>query len=141
MDVQNLIIILTKCLRRFLKNENKFLFLEISILICLIIMHINLLMIFFDSLASNSIIPYIMQPTRLTSHSRTLIDKIFSNILSSQIISGNLTAIISDHLPQFLFAPSILSNPPYNISNIFGKDWSKFDKGNFILDYFEKKMV
>ena len=38
---------------------------------------------FFDSLVSNSIIPYIMQPTRLTSHSRTLIDKIFSNILSS----------------------------------------------------------
>ena len=59
---------------------------------------------FLDSLASNSIIPYILQPTRLTSHSKTLIDNIFSNILSSEIISGNLTATISDHLPQFLIS-------------------------------------
>ena len=63
---------------------------------------------FLDSLASNSIIPYILQPTVLTSHSKTLIDYIFSNILSSEIISGNLTATISDRLPQFLFAPNIL---------------------------------
>ena len=74
---------------------------------------------FLDSLASNSIIPYILQPTRLTSHSKTLIDNIFSNILSSEIISGNLTATISDHLPQILFAPNILSNPSYNRSNSF----------------------
>ena len=32
---------------------------------------------FFDSLASNSIIPYILQPTRLMSHSKTLTDNIF----------------------------------------------------------------
>ena len=73
---------------------------------------------FLDSLASNSIIPYIVQPTRLTSHSKTLIGNIFSNILSSEKIPGNLTAI-SDHLPQILFAPNILSNPSYNRSNIF----------------------
>ena len=78
---------------------------------------------FLDLLASNSIIPYILQPTRFTSHSKTLIDNIFSNILSSEIISGNLTGTISDHLPQFLFAPNILSNPSYNRSNIFERDW------------------
>ena len=50
----------------------------------------------------------------------------------------NLTATISDHLPQFLFAPNILSNPSYNKSNIFERDWSKFNKENFILDYFDK---
>ena len=54
------------------------------------------------------------------------------------MISGNLTATISDHLPQFLFAPNILSNPSYNRSNIFERDWSKFDKENFILGYSEK---
>ena len=74
---------------------------------------------FLDSLASNSIIPYILQPAKLTNHSKTHIDNIFSNILSCEIISGNLTATISDHLPQFLFAPNILSNPSYNKSNIF----------------------
>ena len=78
---------------------------------------------FLDSLAFNSIIPYILQPTRLTSHSKTLIDNIFSNILSKEIISGNLTATISDHIPQFLFPPNILSNPSDNRSNKFEKYW------------------
>ena len=93
---------------------------------------------FLDSLAFNSIIPYTLQPTRLISHSKTLIDNMFSNILSSEIISGNLTATISDHLTQILFARNIHSNPSYNRSNIFERDWSKFNKENFILDYLEK---
>ena len=53
---------------------------------------------FLDSLATNCIIPYILQPLRLTSHSKTLIDNIFSNELSCEAISGNITATISDHL-------------------------------------------
>ena len=56
---------------------------------------------FLDSLASNSFIPLILQPTRITSHSNTLIDNIFSNVIDPDIISGNLTATISEHLPQF----------------------------------------
>ena len=75
---------------------------------------------FRDSLASNPIIPYILQPTRLTSHSKTLIDNIFSNILSSEIISGNLTATVSDHSPQFLFAlPLIFFQTLLIIDQIF----------------------
>ena len=46
---------------------------------------------FLDSLASNSIIPYFLQPAGLMSRSKTLFDNIFSNILSSEIISENLT--------------------------------------------------
>ena len=53
---------------------------------------------FLDSLASNSFISYILHPTKITSHSKTLIDNIFSNF-----ISGNITATISDHLvPVFI---------------------------------------
>ena len=73
---------------------------------------------FLDSLASNCIIPYILQPTRLTSHSKTLIDNIFSNELSCEEISGNITATISDHLPQFLHTPNVHSDPLCNKSNI-----------------------
>ena len=51
-------------------------------------------------------------------------------------ISGNLTATISDHLPQFLIVPNIFSNPPSNKSNIYERDWSNFDQENFTLDYF-----
>ena len=36
---------------------------------------------FLDSLASNSFLPYILQPTRTTSHSKTLIDNIFTNVI------------------------------------------------------------
>ena len=108
--------------------------------------HINLLSYnvhqttddFFNTLAFNSIVPYILQPTRLTSYSKILFDNIFFNTLSSEMISGNLTYTTSDHLPQFLFAPNILSNPSYNKSNIYERDGSKFNKENFILDHFDK---
>ena len=39
---------------------------------------------FLDSLAPNSFVPYILQRTRLTSYSKTLIDNIFSNIISQR---------------------------------------------------------
>ena len=53
---------------------------------------------FLDSLASNSFIPLILHSI---SYSNTLIDNIFLNDIDPDIISGNLTAAISDHLPQF----------------------------------------
>ena len=90
---------------------------------------------FLDSLASSSFIPYILQPTRITDHSKTLIDNIFSNIISQDFISGNLTATISDHLPQFLIAPNVFSNPSSNKSNIYERDWSSFNQDNFTSDY------
>ena len=89
-----------------------------------------------DSLASNSFIPLILQPTRITNHSNTLIDNIFSNVIDPDIISGNLTATISDHLPQFAIIPNMFGNISGNKSNIYERDWSKFDQENFILDYF-----
>ena len=89
-----------------------------------------------DSLASNSFIPYILQPTQLTSHSKTLIDNIFSNIISPEEISSNLTSTISDHLPQFMIVPNVFCNPPSNKANIFERGWSNFGQENFIFDYF-----
>ena len=49
---------------------------------------------------------------------------------------GNLTATISDHLPQFAIIPNMFGNISGNKSNIHERDWSKFDQENFILDYF-----
>ena len=53
-----------------------------------------------------------LQPTKITSHSNTLINNMFSIVIDPEIMSGNLTATISDHLPQF----SSISNMFYNIS-------------------------
>ena len=77
---------------------------------------------FLDSLASNSFIPLILQPTRITSHSNTLIDNIFSNVIDPDIISGNLTATISDQLPQFSIIPNMVGNIPGHKSNIYESD-------------------
>ena len=63
---------------------------------------------------------------------------IYSNYISHKIISGNITATISDHLPQFSFVPNILSNPSTQKSNFYERDWSQFKQKNFILDYFDK---
>ena len=82
---------------------------------------------FLDSLASNSYLPYIIQPSRHTSHSRTLIDNIFSNVISKDIISGNNAATISDHLPQFLISPNMFADPQSNKSNAFERCRSNFD--------------
>ena len=70
---------------------------------------------FLDSPASNSFIPLIIDP---------------------DIILGNLTATISDHMPQFAIIPNMFGNISCNKSNIYERDWSKFDRENFILDYF-----
>ena len=81
---------------------------------------------------------YILHPTRTTNHSKTHIDNKFSHFISPDIISGNTTAPISDRLPQYSFAPNILSNPHTQKSNYYERDWSKFKQENFILDYFDK---
>ena len=52
------------------------------------------------------------------------------------IISDNLTASITDHLPRFLVVPDIFFNVSYPKSNNYERDWSRLDQQNFILDYF-----
>ena len=79
-------------------------------------------------LAASSFKLLILQPTRITSYSNTLLDNILFNVIGPHIMSGNLTATISDHLPQLSIIPSK--------SNIHEKGWSKFGQENFILDYF-----
>ena len=87
---------------------------------------------FLDSLSPNSSIPLISQPTGITYHSNNLMDHIFSNVTDPDTISGNLTVSIYDHLPQFVIIPSMFGNILDNKSKIYERDWSKFDRKNFI---------
>ena len=77
---------------------------------------------FLDSIASTSFIPLILQPTRITRHSNTLIDNIFSNAIDPDILSVNLTATIPDHLPQFSIISNMFGNIPGNKCNIYERD-------------------
>ena len=54
------------------------------------------------------------------------------------MISGNITATISEHLPQFLFAPNVLSKNSCQKSNIYERDGSKFIQTDFVLGHFDK---
>ena len=89
---------------------------------------------YFDTLASLSFIPHIIHPTRITPHSKTLIDNIFSNVPNfSQGKSGNLTISLSDHLAQFLVIPLDTCFVPPKVSK-FKRDTRNFDRENFFLD-------
>ena len=43
---------------------------------------------FLDSVYTNFFLPYITTPTQVTTHSKTLIDNIFSNNIEDGLISG-----------------------------------------------------
>ena len=90
---------------------------------------------FLDTFFSHMLLPHIVQPTRTRNNSKTLIENIYSNAITPNNISGNITATILEHLPQFLIDPDIFFNPPSTKLNIFEKDWSKFEQENFLLDY------
>ena len=56
-------------------------------------------------------------------------------MITPNSISSNLTAAISEHLPQYLIAPEIFPNLSSTKLNTFERDWSKFNQEIFILDY------
>ena len=61
---------------------------------------------FLDAMLSHSFLPFITTPTRITRSTKILIDNIFYSKPLNDIMSGNLSRIISDHLIQFLIEPS-----------------------------------
>ena len=84
-------------------------------------------------LKSFFLLPYILQPTRITERSATLIDDIFANTYAMNAISGNLVSKISDHLPQLLIVDNRKVN--YKVLNYYNNDFSKFDEEEFINDF------
>ena len=53
---------------------------------------------FLDTMFFHSFLPFITTPTRITRNTKTLIDNIFYNKPLNDIMSGNLSSIISDQL-------------------------------------------
>ena len=94
--------------------------------------HILVQTIFLNTFVSSYFQPQILQPTRITDHSATLIDNIFFNSLEHFTISGNLIYDLTDHLPIFLVV-SKFSSLPENIK-IFRRDYSNFDEQALIND-------
>ena len=111
-----------------------------------------------NTMISNSFLPYIHQPPRVTDHSETVIDNIFSNISDYETVIGNITSLIADHFSQFLLIKKCygsLKSCDYYVYDCFkfGKekfthdfsllDWSSIDDPsvsvNYHFDYFLEK--
>ena len=94
---------------------------------------------FIDMMFTNALIPLINKPTRITSHSATLIDNIFSNKFNNdkKVIQGNLTTDISDHFAQFHIMGSTLkqdTNTEYMLIRI--KNQTNLEKySNAVNDF------
>ena len=62
----------------------------------------------FNSLTSQSLIPIITKPSRITNQTATLVDNIFIN-QPNGFVSGILIPDISDHLPLFIMKRSLFT--------------------------------
>ena len=83
---------------------------------------------FYDMLSTNFLLPTILLPTKINSVADTLIDNIFTNFYNPNIISGNLTLSISDHLPSFAIFPNSNNDSVPKKHNIFKRDFRKLKK-------------
>ena len=84
---------------------------------------------FYDILSSLSFQPLVLQPTRVTSSSATLIDNIFIDKLGIKSIGGNIVTTISDHFPQFALVDLKISKT--DPENKYIRDFSNFNDREF----------
>ena len=89
--------------------------------------------VFFNEMMSSFLLAVISIPTKINTVNDTLIDNIFTNEFNPDLVSGNFTLDISDHLPSFLIIPINKKKLPKN-HNIFTRDLNKVDYENFFLD-------
>ena len=85
---------------------------------------------YLDMLYSNSFLPVITKPTRITPHSATLIDHIYTNT-SANVISGIGLIDISDHLPIFCIADVSIN---HSRGKIHFRDYTHFSHELYIQD-------
>ena len=87
---------------------------------------------FINTVVSHYLLPYILHPTRVTDHSSTVIDNIFSDVTDYKTVSGNIINQIADHFAQFMLVKRININ--YKNTTFYQYDYSDFKKENFIED-------
>ena len=108
---------------------------------------------FLDAMYASFLLPYISAPSRVTRHSKTLNDNIFSNMIEDGSISVNFVTVISDHYDQFLLIKKlnnkkkILQIQRYIIrtsKRLMRKDWEMIYKilaGTMLLNYIVKTLT
>ena len=85
---------------------------------------------FYNEISSYSFRPLILQPSRVTSNSHTLIDNIFINDLACFSTGGNITSSISDHFSQFAQI-DIFEKIHTTKKARYSRDWKNFNRDRF----------
>ena len=88
---------------------------------------------YLDMIYSFNLLPVITKPTRITSHTATLIDHIYTNTIN-RLTSGIATVDISDHLPVFCLVDTPLKKQTKQ--NMYFRDYSKFNTESYLLDIY-----
>ena len=84
---------------------------------------------FYNLLCSYGFLPKIIQPSRITDYHTSLIDNIFSNNLSDEILSGNILLTLSEHFSRFVSVRR--EKIDFNNVKIYQRDYFKFDNSLF----------
>ena len=87
---------------------------------------------FYDLISSYSYRPLILQPTRVTYKSNTLIDNIFVNDLGCNSEGGNITSGISDHFLQFSICDIFGKLPNKEKGHKFKRNYRNFKQAEFL---------
>ena len=88
---------------------------------------------FLDKIYSTSLIPQILCPTRITPHSKTLINNIFTTDANKETLSGNIITNISDHLAQFL-SFTVKKSHHKTKKEIYKQNYKNFNADLFLSD-------
>ena len=83
---------------------------------------------FLDAMYASFLLPYINTPSRVTPHSKTLIDKIFSNTIEDSYISENLVTTISDHYGQFLLMKNLNNKKNITKTEVYHQDFQNINE-------------
>ena len=87
---------------------------------------------FYNLMTSNGFLPLIIQPTRITETTKSLIDNIYTNAFTNDNQSGNILLEIADHLTQFV---SVLNRTTNLHKDIYYKrDYANWNEDLFLDD-------
>lgn len=87
---------------------------------------------FYNLMSANSYLPLILQPTRITDTTTTIIDNIYTNTFNRETVGGNILIEIADHLSQFITVNNNIN--PLEQSTKYKRDFSKFNDQSFLDD-------
>ena len=88
---------------------------------------------FVSLFLSQHFLPFVVHPTRVSDHSSTIIDNVFSNICNLETKRGNILTHIADHFPQFLIVKE--GGIANRSLSFYQHDYSKCDQESFLEDF------